>query len=133
VLDLSRQTAEALQAAHSQGIVPRDLKRANLVLQDDGRVKIRDFGIARGGPDTTSSLTETGRVVGTPAYVSPEQRQDKLLDVGSDLYSLGCVVFELLTGQTPFTTRRPLYALMRQHAEDPAQRGVPEIGHSAAP
>lgn len=122
VVDLSRQTAEALQAAHGRGIVHRDLKPANLFLQDDGRVKICDFGIARGGPDTVSTLTESGRVIGTPAYMSPEQCQDKPLDVRSDLYSLGCVIFELLTGQTPFTSRQPLYALMRQHVEDPAPR-----------
>jgi serine/threonine protein kinase len=116
VLDLSRQTAEALAAAHSRGVIHRDLKPANLFLQDDGRVKICDFGIARGA-DTTSTLTESGRVVGTPAYMSPEQCQDLPLDTRSDMYALGCVMYELLTGEPPFTPRQPLYALLRQHAE----------------
>ncbi|NUS12402.1 MAG: protein kinase [Streptomyces sp.] len=119
VLGLSRQTAEALAAAHGRGVIHRDLKPANLFLQDDGRVKICDFGIAR-GTDTTSTLTESGRVVGTPAYMSPEQCQDLPLDTRSDLYSLGCVMYELLTGEPPFTPRQPLYALLRQHAEVPA-------------
>lgn len=116
VLGLSRQTAEALAAAHGRGVIHRDLKPANLFLQDDGRVKICDFGIAR-GTDTTSTLTESGRVVGTPAYMSPEQCQDLPLDTGSDMYALGCVMYELLTGEPPFTPRQPLYALLRQHAE----------------
>ncbi|WP_052398114.1 WD40 repeat domain-containing serine/threonine protein kinase [Streptomyces sp. NRRL F-5123] len=119
VLDLSRQTAEALAAAHSRGVIHRDLKPANLFLQDDGRVKICDFGIAR-GTDTTSTLTESGRVVGTPAYMSPEQCQDLPLETRSDMYALGCVMYELLTGEPPFTPRQPLYALLRQHAEVPA-------------
>jgi hypothetical protein len=119
VLDLTRQTAEALAAAHSRGVIHRDLKPANLFLQDDGRVKICDFGIARGA-DTTSTLTESGRVVGTPAYMSPEQCQDLPLDTRSDMYALGCVMYELLTGEPPFSPRQPLYALLRQHAESAA-------------
>lgn len=119
VVGLSRQTAQALAAAHGRGVIHRDLKPANLFLQDDGRVKICDFGIAR-GTDTTSTLTESGRVVGTPAYMSPEQCQDLPLDTRSDMYALGCVMYELLTGEPPFTPRQPLYALLRQHAEVPA-------------
>ncbi|MCQ4209401.1 serine/threonine-protein kinase [Streptomyces longispororuber] len=85
MLDVSRQTAEALHAAHHQGIIHRALKPANLFLQGDGRVKICDFGIAR-DPDATSALTLSGHVVGTPAYMSPEQCQDRPIDVRSDLY-----------------------------------------------
>ncbi|MGW5351394.1 WD40 repeat domain-containing serine/threonine protein kinase [Streptomyces sp. NPDC004031] len=119
VFGLSRQTAQALAAAHAGGVIHRDLKPANLFLQDDGRVKICDFGIAR-GTDTVSTLTESGRVVGTPAYMSPEQCRDLPLDTRSDMYALGCVMYELLTGEPPFTARQPLYALLRQHAEVPA-------------
>ncbi|MEU0812415.1 serine/threonine-protein kinase [Streptomyces sp. NPDC005970] len=129
VLDLARQTVDALGVAHSRGIVHRDLKPANLFLQRDGRLKICDFGIAR-STDAVTSVTASGQMIGTPPYMSPEQWQSQPVDARSDLYSLGCVIFELLTGQPPFSPRQPLYTLMRQHVEQrpPSPRALrPDI------
>jgi molecular chaperone DnaK len=100
-VQLTIQAAEALQAAHNHHVVHRDLKPANLFLQQNGMLKICDFGIARAA-DMTTSLTSTGTVIGTPLYMAPEQWQGEQADERSDLYSLGCVLYELLTGQPPF-------------------------------
>jgi len=107
------QAAEALQAAHAGHVVHRDLKPANLFLQDNGVLKICDFGIARIA-DATEGLTGVGYVIGSAPYMSPEQCEGTEVDGRSDLYSLGCVLYELLTGQPPFATggRR---AIMDQH------------------
>jgi parallel beta-helix repeat protein len=107
------QAAEALQAAHAGHVVHRDLKPANLFLQDNGVLKICDFGIARLA-DATEGLTGVGYVIGSAPYMSPEQCEGTEVDGRSDLYSLGCVLYELLTGQPPFATggRR---AIMDQH------------------
>lgn len=101
VISLAGQAASALAAAHANQIVHRDLKPANLFLLDSGQLKICDFGIARAA-DATSVLTATGRVIGTPAYMSPEQWTGRRVDERSDLYSLGCVLYALLTGKPPF-------------------------------
>ena len=97
------QAAEALQAAHAGGVIHRDLKPANLFLQNDGFLKICDFGIARKA-NATDGLTSDGYLIGTVYYMSPEQCEGVGLDGRSDLYSLGCVFHELLTGQPPFLT-----------------------------
>jgi eukaryotic-like serine/threonine-protein kinase len=109
---LAGQAADALQAAHARGVVHRDLKPANLFLQNDGRLKICDFGIASAA-DATAHLTTAGKVMGTPAYMSPEQGQGLQVDKRSDLYSLGCVLYALLTGQPPFQGHE--YAILYQH------------------
>ncbi|MEV5980965.1 serine/threonine-protein kinase [Streptomyces sp. NPDC052114] len=116
VLKLSGQTVAALTAAHERGVIHRDLKPANLFVQTGDRVKICDFGIARTA-DTGSSLTTTGHVVGTPAYMAPEQCRAQTLDTRTDLYALGCVLFELLTGRPPFAADASVYDLMRWHVE----------------
>ena len=112
-VSLTIQAAEALQAAHADHVVHRDLKPANLFVLDGGLLKICDFGIARAA-DATTHLTATGQAIGTPAYMSPEQCQGQQVDERSDLYSLGCVLYALLTGQPPFAEGQSL-TIMLQH------------------
>lgn len=114
------EIVEALDAAHRQGLVHRDVKPSNIIVTPDGRVKIADFGIARaarGGLD----LTQVGMIVGTAAYLSPEQAQGANVDPRSDLYALGVVLFEMTTGRLPFTSDDALgYAT--QHVSSPPPR-----------
>jgi serine/threonine protein kinase len=116
VVSLTIQAAEALQTAHAGHVVHRDLKPANLFVLNGGRLKICDFGIAW-AIDSTTHLTGTGQAIGTPAYMSPEQCQGQQVDERSDLYSLGCVLYALLTGQPPFAGGSPL-AIMFQHLNE---------------
>src|SRR5215210_813773 len=133
---IARQLALALEAAHEAGIVHRDLKPGNVLIEPTGRACITDFGLARSpGPH---DLTRTGMIVGTPAYLSPEQARGELLDARSDLYSLGLLLFEMLDGQIPVPNEtgtlrdlrkldsvRPFYllAIVRRLLEpDPARR-----------
>jgi serine/threonine protein kinase len=112
-VSLTIQAAEALQAAHAGHVIHRDLKPANLFVLSSGQLKICDFGIAS-AVDSATHLTATGQAIGTPAYMSPEQCQGQQVDERSDLYSLGCVLYALLTGQPPFTEGQPL-TIMLQH------------------
>jgi serine/threonine protein kinase len=107
LLTLATGIAEALAAAHAAGIVHRDLKPENIMLPDDGGVKLVDFGIARvAGPDTpTMSVTGTGVLIGTPAYLTPEQLQGARADHRSDVFALGVVLYEAATGAHPFAAR----------------------------
>jgi hypothetical protein len=98
--ELSSQVCAALAAAHAQGVVHRDVKPANVLLGGDGLVKVTDFGIAKAA--AAYPLTGSGMVLGTAAYLSPEQAQGGPVDARSDLYGLGCVLYELLTGTPPF-------------------------------
>ncbi|MCF3118336.1 serine/threonine protein kinase [Streptomyces arenae] len=115
-LELSGQTVAALAAAHERGVIHRDLKPANLFVQSGDRVKICDFGIARTA-DGGSAMTTTGHVVGTPAYMAPEQCRAETLDARTDLYALGCVLFELLTGRPPFAADASAYDVMHRHVQ----------------
>jgi serine/threonine-protein kinase len=115
VLLILATVADALDYAHQQGIVHRDIKPANIMLTKDRVVKVMDFGIAK---MASSSRTETNMVLGTPTYMSPEQIAGKKVDGRSDIFSLGIVLFELLTGQTPFTADN-LSALLFSIAHQP--------------
>jgi serine/threonine protein kinase len=117
-----RQAASALQAAHASGITHRDVKPSNLVLTEDGQVKLLDLGLARVSNERSSEVTATGAIFGTPDYMSPEQWNDpKSLDHRTDIYSLGCTLYFLLTGQPPFVSEKysNTYSKMRAHIEEP--------------
>jgi len=116
VLDITAKVAEALDYAHKKNVVHRDIKPANIMrLKETHDVKVTDFGIAR---ITSSSKTKTGVVMGTPAYMSPEQASGKKVDGRSDIFSLGVVLFELLTGQKPFKAE-DMTSLMYKIANEP--------------
>ena len=109
--------ARALAAAHERGLIHRDIKPGNVMLLPDGRVKVVDFGIARAaGSDT---LTGTGVVLGSTAYLSPEQAGGQPVDERADLYALGCVLYEMLTGRVPFRGDTPIATMYRHVNEDP--------------
>jgi TonB family protein len=116
-LDILAQTADALDYAHSQGVIHRDIKPANLLLSQQGRVKVADFGIAK---ITSQSVTQTGAMLGSPYYMAPEQIRAEALDGRADQFSLAVVAFEMLSGQRPFTADTPS-ALVYQiaHLETP--------------
>ena len=105
VIRIGRETAAGLAAAHKKGLIHRDIKPANLWLEETGRVKILDFGLARAAADS-GQLTQSGAIIGTPAYMAPEQVDGKTLDARCDLFSLGCVLYRLSTGELPFQRDR---------------------------
>ena len=111
-LQITRQIAEALQVAHEHGLTHRDIKPSNIMIDESGRVKVMDFGLVRHS-DGESQLTKPGMYIGTPMYSSPEQCETKTVDQRSDLYSLGVILYELLSGQVPHKADTPL-ALMRK-------------------
>ncbi|MEU8303136.1 serine/threonine-protein kinase [Actinomadura sp. NPDC048955] len=102
VADIAAQAAAGLSAAHRQGVVHRDIKPGNLLLAADGTLKIADFGIARFTGEASAALTMTGQVIGTSTYLAPERGLGRPAGAPSDVYSLGCVLYELLTGRPPF-------------------------------
>jgi tRNA A-37 threonylcarbamoyl transferase component Bud32 len=107
-LSIIHQTAMGLATAHDRGVIHRDIKPGNLMITSRGTVKIADFGIALSAQDLSKKLTSTGEFVGTPGYLSPEVCLGKPVDQRSDIFSLGIVLFEMLTGRTPFTDESPL-------------------------
>jgi serine/threonine-protein kinase len=109
---------EALAYSHRHGIVHRDIKPANVIITSTGAVKVMDFGIARALTGATSTMTQTGMVMGTPQYLSPEQALGKPVDHRSDLYATGCMLYELLALRPPFTGDTPL-SVVYQHVQDP--------------
>jgi serine/threonine-protein kinase len=120
---LAAQIATALGHAHSAGLIHRDVKPANALIDDRDHVKVTDFGIARAAGEST--LTATGTILGTAAYLSPEQAQGTKVDPRSDIYSLGIVMFEMLTGEVPFPGDSAVSVAMKHIAEDvPAPSSV---------
>jgi eukaryotic-like serine/threonine-protein kinase len=129
VLRIGRETAHGLAAAHGHGLVHRDIKPANLWLESErGRVKILDFGLARSARGD-SQLTQQGAVIGTPAYMAPEQAGGKGVDARCDLFSLGCVLYRLCTGQLPFKGTDTIATLMAVAtvAPPPPRKLNPEV------
>ncbi|MEV5313175.1 protein kinase [Streptomyces sp. NPDC052610] len=116
VARIAAEAAAGLAAAHQQGIVHRDIKPANLLLDADGTLKIGDFGIARFMDDPAAALTATGQIVGTSLYIAPERALGKPAGPASDVYSLGCVLYQLLTGAPPFQADSAI-AILHQHLD----------------
>ncbi|MFE5402277.1 protein kinase [Streptomyces sp. NPDC056580] len=108
---------EALAYSHQHGIVHRDIKPANVIITNNGAVKVMDFGIARALHGASTTMTQTGMVMGTPQYLSPEQALGKAVDHRSDLYATGCLLYELLALRPPFTGETPL-SVVYQHVQD---------------
>ena len=138
-LPIARQIAEALEAAHEQGIIHRDLKPANVKVRPDGRVKVLDFGLAKaietsaamsGGHSrsptiTTPAMTQAGVILGTAAYMSPEQARGKTVDKRADIWAFGCVLFEMLTGRRVFQQDEVSDTLALVLTKDPDWNAVP--------
>jgi serine/threonine protein kinase len=127
VVDLALQICGGLEHAHATGLVHRDIKPQNLLLRPDGAVKIADFGIARSGE--TTRLTQIGSVLGTAAYLAPEQALGEEVTASADIYSLGCVLYELLTGRTPyvFQTLSELVVKHREETIEPLREVRPDV------
>jgi serine/threonine protein kinase/tetratricopeptide (TPR) repeat protein len=115
---IAREICKALEAAHEQGVVHRDLKPQNIMVDGNGRVLVMDFGIARSMEDT--GLTHTGALIGTPAFMSPEQAKGERLDTRSDLFSFGVIFYEMLTGKAPYVAETAVGLLLKRVQETPA-------------
>ncbi|WP_125777310.1 serine/threonine-protein kinase [Antribacter gilvus] len=115
-VDLARQAAEGIEAVHGVGVVHRDVKPGNLMLDRHGRLKVVDFGIARLAEATAHQVTAAGDVIGSAAFLSPEQARGEGATAASDQYALGCVLMAMLTGQPPFAAEHPM-GLLRKHVE----------------
>ena len=115
-VDIVIQILKAARFAHRRGIVHRDIKPHNVIVDDEGRAKVTDFGIARA---SSSDMTETGSIMGTAQYLSPEQAQGQPVDARSDLYSIGIVLYELLTGAVPFDAESAVSIALKQVSETP--------------
>ncbi|MGW4892631.1 protein kinase domain-containing protein [Kitasatospora sp. NPDC004240] len=129
-IGIAAAVCEGLEVAHTAGLVHRDVKPGNIMITDDGGVKVVDFGIARAG--SSENLTRTAMVVGTAAYLSPEQATAAPLDARSDLYSVGCVLYEMLTGAQPFVADSPVEIAAKHVNEHPVPPSVVRPGLSAA-
>ncbi len=127
-IDYARQILAALGFAHRHGVVHRDIKPHNVAVGPDGRIKVMDFGIARAG---TSQMTETGSIIGTAQYLSPEQAKGAPVGPTSDIYSVGVVLYEMLTGSVPFTGDTPLEIAMKHLSAtpEPPSEKRPEVPH----
>ena len=123
-LELTQGVLDALSYSHKAGIIHRDIKPANVMLTPTGGVKVMDFGIARAVADTSATMTQTAAVIGTAQYLSPEQARGETVDARSDIYSAGCLLYELLVGRPPFIGESPVsvaYQHVREAPVPPSQ------------
>ncbi|MEU8895200.1 Stk1 family PASTA domain-containing Ser/Thr kinase [Nocardia sp. NPDC048505] len=118
-MEVVADVCAALDFSHKAGIVHRDMKPANIMINRAGAVKVMDFGIARALADSSNPMTQTAAVIGTAQYLSPEQARGETVDARSDVYSVGCVLFEILTGEPPFTGDSPVAVAYQHVREDP--------------
>ena len=129
-LAIGQQIAEALAAAHEKGVIHRDLKPGNIKITPEGKVKVLDFGLAKAAVDEDSekdiTVTQPGRVMGTPAYMSPEQARGQPVDKRSDIWSFGCVLYEMLTGVSPFAGDTVSDTLAHTLQTEPDWQAVPQ-------
>ena len=129
-MEVTADVCAALDFSHRSGIVHRDIKPGNVMITDAGAVKVMDFGIARALADNAATVTAASSVIGTAQYLSPEQARGESVDARSDVYSTGCLLYELLTGHPPFTGDSPV-AVAYQHVRENPQ--IPSSVHSAIP
>ena len=113
-MEITAEVCSALDFSHRSGIVHRDIKPGNVMITTSGAVKVMDFGIARALSDNAATVTQTAAVIGTAQYLSPEQARGESVDACSDVYSTGCLLYELVTGHPPFTGDSPV-AVAYQH------------------
>jgi serine/threonine protein kinase/tetratricopeptide (TPR) repeat protein len=130
-LDIARQLCGALEAAHAEGVLHRDLKPQNVLLDAGGTIYVSDFGLAKSLEAGAAAMTRAGEFLGTPRYMSPEQVEGRPLDLRSDLYSLGLIFYEMLTGETPFagdSTLQVMYARVKKKPKSPKtlNPGIPD-------
>jgi serine/threonine-protein kinase len=118
-LELTQGVLDALSYSHKAGIVHRDIKPANVMLTPTGGIKVMDFGIARAVADTSATMTQTAAVIGTAQYLSPEQARGETVDARSDIYSAGCLLYELLVGRPPFIGDSPVSVAYQHVREQP--------------
>ncbi len=126
-LEVTADVCDALDYSHRAGVVHRDIKPGNVMLTPGGDVKVMDFGIARAVAASSTTMTQTASVIGTAQYLSPEQARGETVDARSDIYSAGCLLYELLTGEPPFTGDSPVsvaYQHVREDPTPPSERGV---------
>src|SRR3954465_5501812 len=130
-MEIMADVCAALDFSHRHGIVHRDVKPANVMITKTGAVKVMDFGIARAVADGQAAVTQTAAVIGTAQYLSPEQARGEAVDARSDVYAAGCVLFELLTGEPPFTGDSPVAVAYQHVREDP--RSPSEVNPAVTP
>ncbi|MEO8105895.1 MAG: Stk1 family PASTA domain-containing Ser/Thr kinase [Actinomycetes bacterium] len=132
-LEITTGVLGALEYSHRQGIIHRDIKPANVMLATNGDVKVMDFGIARAVADSGATMTQTANVLGTAQYLSPEQARGETVDARSDVYSTGCLLYELLTGRPPFQGESPVAVAYQHVRENPLPPSTlnPDIGPEA--
>ena len=132
-LAIARQLADALECAHGEGIIHRDIKPQNLLVDAAGTLKVMDFGVAR-LTERTSALTQAGMAVGTPTYMAPEQLLAESVDARSDLYSVGVVLYECLTGRPPFEAKSPISLIAKVLNEDAKPPDIlkPDVPHAVS-